>query len=141
MLQLDSDNLVLWLEDSRAGGTVHASEVRWITFDPQAGTINVYFICFPESWSASTQLISDTEFGSIRDVDWSGVLESFQNRDLICSVLLVEDLASVSFSGNAAVCFDMTLVEASLDHAGSARPSQTRTAEVIRIHRYPDGHN
>ena len=139
ILELEDDSLVLWLEDSRDGGTVHASEVRWISFDSEAATVEVSFVCFPESWSEASGLVADTEFSGARNVDWRGVLESFRNRDLVCSIPLVEDVSSVVFSGNAADCFDMTLVQSDLDYSLADPSAQTRTAEAIRIHRYPDG--
>jgi len=137
VLGMTETSATLWLEDSRDGGTVHASEIRWIKLDPATGTVEAHFICFPETWSESTRLLTDTEFVNYEHVDWASVLTSFQNRDLTCTLPIIEDVATVSFTGNEPVPYDITLVESTLEHSLANDSGQSCTAESIRVHRRP----
>ena len=139
VLDLTEDSVTLWLEDSRDSGTVHASEIRWIKLDPVTGVLESHFVCFPDSWSESSRLLSDTEFTEYSHVDWGSVLLSFQNRDLTCNLPIAEQVADLTFSGNAPLADDITLIESTLHHSMTTTGAGSRTAEAIRVHRLPGG--
>ena len=137
VLDLTEDSVTLWLEDSRDSGTVHASEIRWIKLDHDTGVLESHFVCFPDTWSESSRLLSDTEFSDYSHVDWASVLRSFQNRELTCNLPIAEELADLTFSGNAPLPHDITLIESTLHHSRTSDGMGSRTAEAIRVHRRP----
>ena len=139
VLDLTDDSVTLWLEDSRDSGTVHASEIRWIKLDPVTGVLESHFVCFPDSWSESSRILSDTEFNDYSHVDWGSVLRSFQNRDLTCTLPIAEEVADLTFSGNAPLPDQITLIESTLHHSMTTTGAGSCTAEAIRVHRLPGG--
>ncbi|MBG79459.1 MAG: hypothetical protein CMJ39_01970 [Phycisphaerae bacterium] len=139
VLELTDDSVTLWLEDSRDSGTVHASEIRWIKLDPATGVLESHFVCFPDSWSESSRILGDTEFNDYSHVDWTSVLLSFQNRDLICTLPIAEEVADLTFTGNAPSPDQITLIESTLHHSMTTMGAGSRTAEAIRVHRLPGG--
>jgi hypothetical protein len=94
ILACNGPNLVLWLEDSRESGTVHASEVRWLTFDAVNGRIDVYYVYFPDDWTDVAQALEDLEYAY--DADWSAVMASYEAKDLISKLTLLDGLEAVS---------------------------------------------
>ena len=139
VLELTDDSVTLWLEDSRDSGTVHASEIRWIKLDPETGVLESHFVCFPDSWSESSRILSDTEFNDYSHVDWTSVLLSFQNRDLTCNLPIAEEVADLTFAGNAPLPDQITLIESTLQHSMAITGTSSCTAEAIRVHRLPGG--
>ncbi|MCH2132976.1 MAG: type II secretion system GspH family protein [Phycisphaerales bacterium] len=137
VLDMTDTSMTLWLEDSREGGTVHASEIRWIRFDPRTGTVESSFVCFPETWSEATRLMADTEFLDVDHVDWPSVLASFETRGLICMLPMVEGVSNLNITGNATEPQDITLIETSMDLSLFNDYEQSCTAESIRVHRRP----
>ncbi len=49
VLDANGGDTVLWLEDSRGSGTVHASEIRWLIFNSVDGTLDVHFVDLPDA--------------------------------------------------------------------------------------------
>ena len=141
VLDLDKENITLWLEDSRDGGSVHASEVRWIKLDPETGMLNVHFVCFPNDWSESARLLSDTEYTNASSTNWDSVLNSFSNRGLICDLPLIEGIQDLEMSGNMSDAIDVTLVETAMVLTVQEQNKKTFTAESIRVHQQPTGEN
>ncbi|MEE2906947.1 MAG: hypothetical protein VX527_03850 [Planctomycetota bacterium] len=141
VLDMEDSSITLWLEDSRDGSTVHASEVRWIELDPMSNILNVHFISFPHHWSESAQLLADTEYTDVESVNWNAVLKSFDNRGLTCTLPLVEGVNTVEISGNAIADLDVTLVETSMTMSMDETTENTCTAESIRVHRRPGEEN
>ncbi|MAT82400.1 MAG: hypothetical protein CMJ29_12250 [Phycisphaerae bacterium] len=137
VLDMTEDSITLWLEDSRDGGSVHASEVRWIHLD-QDGTLQVHFICFPTDWSESARLLSDTEYLNAAGTNWNAVRTSFDNRGLICRLPIIEGIDQLELSGNALNPFDVTLVETAMIISIEGRNEKTFTAESLRVHQHPD---
>ena len=67
VLDKSNNHITLWFEDSRTSNTVHASEIRWITFDSEAKILSVKFVDFPENWSQSMVDEADFECNSLTD--------------------------------------------------------------------------
>ncbi|MDG2423463.1 MAG: prepilin-type N-terminal cleavage/methylation domain-containing protein [Phycisphaerales bacterium] len=141
VLDLEDDEITLWLEDSRDGGSVHASEVRWIKLDSDTGIMDVHFICFPNDWSEPARLLADTEYTDASSTDWKSVLSSFSNRGLICKLPLIEGVNDLELSGNTSNDLDVTLVEAAMILSVDEATEKTFAAESIRVHQKPDEEN
>lgn len=138
VLDLERTSLALWLEDSRDGNTVHASEIRWIILDSETGILESHFVCFPENWSESAKLQADTEYTTASNIDWTMVLKSFHDKGLSCSLPLVEGIVSMEFTGNEVSSLDTTLIEASMSMTVMNQVEHTNTAESIRVHQIPE---
>lgn len=137
VLDLDDTSLTLWLEDSRDGNTVHASEIRWIVLNEDTKVLESHFVCFPDNWSEAATLQADTEYTTASNINWSMVLKSFQDRGLSCSLPLVEGIVSMEFAGNGTSSRDTTLVETSMSMSIMNQIENANTAESIRVHQVP----
>lgn len=94
LLQHDGANLVIWLNDNRAGDTVHATEVRWLLFDPSTGVIKVHYVSFPPSWSQSACDLEDHVFSA--DSNWLAVLAEYRSKGWTASLPLVDTLETAA---------------------------------------------
>ena len=95
VLDKSNNHITLWFEDSRTSNTVHASEIRWITFDSGTKTLSVKFVDFPASWSQSIVDEADSECNSL--TDYASVLSSFESSEYITTVPLVDSIETCNF--------------------------------------------
>ncbi len=95
VLDKSNNHITLWFEDSRTSNTVHASEIRWITFDSGTKTLSVKFVDFPASWSQSMVDEADFECNSL--TDYASVLSSFDSSEYITTVPLVDSIETCNF--------------------------------------------
>lgn len=102
ILGVDGSNVTLWFDDSRESATVHATEVRWLVFDADAGEYSVHYVQFPSSWTKAACELADNEHPA--DSNWSAVLAAYTAKGWIASRALVDQLASVNITvdGNTA---------------------------------------
>ncbi|MHC4219799.1 MAG: PulJ/GspJ family protein [Planctomycetota bacterium] len=131
LLKCDGTNLVLWLNDSRQSGSVHASEIRWITFDSSTETLSVHYVSFPDDWTDVAKALEDHEYPY--DADWSAVWASYDANDLIAQYTLLDGLYTVSVTTDEAAPVDSRQVVYDLSFAteGEALP-QTVSATIFR---------
>ena len=71
ILSVGGSDITLWFNDSRESDTVHATEIRWLTFDSEAGTLAVNYVEFPSAWSKAACDLADEEYAA--DASWAGV--------------------------------------------------------------------
>ena len=95
VLHKSSNHITLWFEDSRTSSTVHASEIRWITFDSEAKTLSVKFVDFPEYWSQS--MVDEADFECNLLTDYVSVLSTFESSEYITTVPLVDSIETCNF--------------------------------------------
>jgi hypothetical protein len=95
VLDKSNNHITLWFEDSRTSNTVHASEIRWITFDSGTKTLSVKFVDFPASWSQS--MVDDADFECNSLTDYASVLSSFESSEYITTVPLVDSIETCNF--------------------------------------------
>jgi hypothetical protein len=102
VLGVDGSNIALWFDDSRHSNTVHASEIRWLQFDENAGGFAVHYVQFPSGWTQAACDLADLEYPA--NSNWSAVLATYTAKGLIASRTLVDQLASVDvyLDGNTA---------------------------------------
>jgi hypothetical protein len=93
-LAVGDSNLTLWLDDSRASGTVHASEIRWLYHDLVAETLVVEYVEFPAAWSQIECDLADVEYAAT--TDWEQVRAFYQAKGLLGAQTLVDHLQGVS---------------------------------------------
>lgn len=96
ILHAGESELVLWFNDARQSGTVHGSEIRWLLFDEESGTIEAHFVRLPINVTPTLALLADREHAA--DSDWMEVLRWYDNRGMIRSVTLVDGLSAFAVS-------------------------------------------
>ncbi len=104
IVEADADGLVIWLNDDREGRTIHASELRWLAYDASAGTVDVYFVDFPDSWTQTMRELNDLEYP--KNTDWNVVFTTYDAGGLMASVTLVDGLNSFGITLDAVQVFD-----------------------------------
>ena len=130
----DSD-LVLWLEDARESGTVHATEIRWLKFDAIEGTIDVYFVDFPDSWQQTAKDLADRQYAA--DANWKMVLDAYQSNGWISTLCLVDGLEGVTVRTDADNALDSRHVGYELNFWTSNGSLSTQVSATVRLHRPP----
>ncbi len=97
-VQDDGNGFVLWLSDTRESGTVHATEIRWLIYDPDANTLIVRYVEFPEGWTQELKDLWDQEYVAAAyaagDAWWS-VLSDYEALGYTESVLIGDGLGGV----------------------------------------------
>lgn len=116
ILDSQSDNFVIWLHDDRESGTVHATEVRWIDLDSQTGTIQVWRVKFPGSWSQIQKDQSDLELPKASD--WWAVLATYKGLTYTTEIRLCDrvdqfatDRNISTIEGSRLITFTITFAE------------------------------
>ena len=135
VLGSDGSTLVLWLEDARDGGTVHATEIRWLKHNPSNGTIDVCFVDFPDAWQQTAKDLSDRQYN--RDADWMAVLNSYNSNGWVTSLPLVDGLERLTVRLDADQPLDSQHVDYELDFATSTGSLPTHVSATVRLHRPP----
>lgn len=135
VLDVTSSGAVLWLDDRRGSGTVHASEIRWLVFDRTNGTLDVYFVDFPDEWKSVAVALEDTEYAS--DADWSAVWSSFQSNSLLSKLSLVDGLNAVSVSTDEADPLDSRQVVFNLGFEAQSGQAITQSVRVTIFNHLP----
>ena len=135
VLDATESDLVLWLEDSRDGGTVHATEIRWILHDASKGTIDVCFVDFPDSWQQTAKDLADRQYN--RDADWTAVLEQYLSNGWVSNLPLVDGLDRVTVRIDADQPLDSRHVEYHLEFSTSSGMLPTHVSATVGLHRPP----
>jgi hypothetical protein len=135
LLDVDGPDVVVWLNDARESGTVHATEIRWLLFDTDAGTIDVHFVDFPDGWSRSARDLEDQEYSS--GTNWSTVLSSYQGKNWTSSITLVDGLDAVGVIRDETDPIDARHLMYELSFETSDGTMDIDVAATIRMHQPP----
>jgi prepilin-type N-terminal cleavage/methylation domain-containing protein len=92
VLVADAANVTLWLNDSRESQTIHATELRWLRFDADAGAVVVQYVDFPDEWSQTACELADLEYAANEDLE--AVRTYYLNKGMLASRTLVDKLES-----------------------------------------------
>ena len=136
ILEKNSSQLTLWLEDSRESKTVHVSEIRWIQFDESTNALTVKFVDFPSEWTQSMIDIADVECNSL--TDYSILLDTLNSSELIETISLVDSIGSCNFWINTINPIEATQI--SVRFSLKSTYGQTNDSiidETIRLHHTP----
>lgn len=135
-LEHSTDHLVIWLNDSRASDSAHASEVRWVMFDSTSGAIDVVYISFPNNWTQSQIDLADTEYTA--NSNWLMVLRDFEMRDLANSIRLVDGLADCRITlDNDPSALASRLAGFELEFQATDSTHLVRSTFGLRLHQPP----
>lgn len=136
ILDAGANSLVVWLKDERESNTVHGTEIRWLLFDAGAGTLDVYYVKFPDVWAQAAKDLEDREHA--RDSNWTTVLNYYDSKGWIADFPLVDGLSSVAITTNHATALNARHVSANLGFETETGVLQTAVAATIRLHLPPD---
>lgn len=111
VLGVDGADVALWFDDARESKTVHASEIRWLQFDQDAGAYVVNYVKFPDGWTKAACELADAEYPA--NSNWSAVLATYTAKGFIATRTLVDQLASVdvTLDGNLAQASRVVSIE------------------------------
>ncbi len=94
LLNKSDTAFAIWLDDARESGTVHASEIRWLSFDTPNNAFTVKFVDFPDEWSQSMIDAADTECNNTTNYDT--LLATLESSGLINEFDLVDKMETCS---------------------------------------------
>lgn len=94
ILAVSGPNVTLWFNDARQSNTVHATELRWLIFDADAGELVVQYVQCPDGWSEAACNLDDDEYPATSD--WTSVLATYQGKGMIATRTLVDGLSSIT---------------------------------------------
>jgi prepilin-type N-terminal cleavage/methylation domain-containing protein len=132
VLFVDPMMLVLWLEDSRESGTVHASELRWFIVDQTRGLLDVYFVKFPGGYDEVHKALRDEEYAG--DADWETALGVYLSAGEVAKITLVDGLVGGTFHIDTPDALDAREVTVDLDFSTESPDqvvSQSVTAAIL----------
>jgi prepilin-type N-terminal cleavage/methylation domain-containing protein len=135
LLHVDGSNLVLWQDDLREGDTVHATEVRWLLFDPVEGAIRVHFVKCPVGWTKAACDLNDHEYPA--NSNWMSVLATYQTRGWVSSRVLVDRLSSVQIATNDSTALASAFVSFTLGFNTDSGEVPLLVSSAIAHHRTP----
>ena len=135
VLSQSGANLVIWLEDSRKTETVHASELRWIRFDADAGTVSVEFVKLPDAWTVTARELEDAECSM--NSDWEAVRTKYQTGGHLKSLRLLDQVQAMSVALDQADPIDSRRVSVSIDFETSTGVEPALVESILRLHQAP----
>ena len=94
LLSKDETAFAIWLNDDRESNTVHASEIRWLSFDASSSLFTVKFVDFPDNWSQSMIDAADTECDEMTNYDT--LLATLDTSGLINEFNLIDGMETCS---------------------------------------------
>ena len=133
VLAVDGSDAVVWLNDWRGGDTVHATEIRWFIFDNLTNSIKVYYVDFPDTWTAVAQALEDLEYSSGQD--WSAVLNTYMAAGHVSSMTVVDGVENVQITTDQPAAIDSIVISFDLqfEMASSGEPvQQVITMRILR---------
>jgi len=135
VLDMGSSGVVLWLNDARAGETVHPTEIRWLLCDQKDGEICVYWVNFPDSWNQAARDLEDQECAS--NEDWMALFASYHAKGFTSGQVLVDGLQDLEVVADQADPLDARHLMFRLQFAAQTDPVTVLVTGTIRSHQLP----
>ena len=95
-LLLSPDLVACWGADAHRDGRIQTSELRWIRFDSERGTLHLEQIAFPDGFGPRDIELADRTLGS--EADFARVRQELAGKSLLDSKLLLDGLWDVELS-------------------------------------------
>jgi prepilin-type N-terminal cleavage/methylation domain-containing protein len=134
ILAASETSVVVWFNDATESETVHATEIRWISFDAGAGELVVEYVQFPSNWTKVMCDLADEEC-AVTD-DWAQVKQGFSDKGYLARVPLLDrvDSAQIELDAAATAARHVTF-RLGMDAGGTVE--EMDLSATIRIHRAP----
>ncbi len=133
VLEVDGSDTVVWLNDWRRGGTVHATELRWLIFDGPSNALDVYYVDLPDAWTEVQRDLEDVEYSFAEN--WSAVLSSYMTKGYVSKLTLVDGVDQVMVTTDEPAAVDSTEITFELRFP-TARGQDAIEAVMIKILKY-----
>ncbi len=133
VLEVDGSDTVVWLNDWRRSGTVHATELRWLIFDGPNDAIDVYYVDLPDAWNEFQRDLEDVEYSFVQD--WSAVLSSYLTKGYVSKMTLVDGVDQVTVTTDEPAAVDSTEISFELRFP-TARGQDVIETVMIKILKY-----
>ena len=127
LLAVDGSDVALWLNDRRESETVHATEIRWLVFDPADATYEVYIVAFPESWTQAAKDLEDKEY--LLGTNWM--------QGWTASLPLVDGVDGVSVTTDAVSALNAEHINFNVSFQTSEGAADVWIPATIRLHQAP----
>ncbi len=134
-LDVQSSSFVLWLEDARVSDTVHASEIRWITYSNLDQSVILHYISFPAEWTQAQ--IDDADAELPLGTDWWDALNTYQTLNYISTVNLSDGVADFTISYDDATEKSEKIFTFNITFAGRVNDRLTVSSSSIREYQEP----
>ncbi len=135
ILGVYGQDIALWLNDDREGGTVHASEVRWLRYDAAAGIIYVEYVSFPSNWSQIACDLEDDAYPA--NSNWMQVLDDYRANGWTATFELIDSLTDASITHDQAGAIDSRHIMYQLSFETETASGPILTAATVRQHEKP----
>lgn len=135
LLDATATDLVIWLDDARESGTVHATEIRWLRYDATDGAIDVFWVHFPDAWTQVAKDLADLEYAPAQD--WNAVFDYYQSNGWMLSLRLVDGLEWAVVSIDQGTALESRQVQFDLATQTHDQPLVQRVTSTIAIHQPP----
>ena len=133
-VDVNGADAVIWLNDWRGGGTVHATEIRWLIFHGPSKTMKVYYVDFPDSWNEVAQALEDQEYALGQD--WSEVLSTYDLAGYVSSMTLVDGIANVQITTDQATAIASGMISFNIEFVTASGGEPVVQDISIRILRH-----
>ena len=133
VLEVDGSDTVVWLNDWRRSGTVHATELRWLIFDGPNDAIDVYYVDLPDAWTEFQRNLEDVEYSFTQD--WFAVLSSYLTKGYVSKMTLVDGVDQVTVTTDEPAAVDSTEISFELRFP-TARGEDVIETVMIKILKY-----
>jgi len=127
--------MVLWHDDSRSGGTIHASELRWIEFSPDDDTLLIHQVSFPSEWSQTDCDKKDRQLSS--QADFEMVLDEYAGEGWIATATAADGVAAATFWFDDVDPLEARLVRIDLEFEHDDSTRAVQSTHSLRFHQEP----
>jgi type II secretory pathway pseudopilin PulG len=134
-LDVDSPTLVIWLDDSRESDTVHATEIRWLTYDAASHAINVAYVHFPQTWTQAAMDLEDHEYPS--NSNWAAVRATYEANGWLATQTLIDTVNDVTIRSDNPSDLDCRHITYELAFESETGPAAVTVSATIRQHQQP----
>ncbi len=138
VLATTTESATFWMVDSNQSNTVHATEIRWIEFNPEREQLEVSFVSFPEYWSE--EMKSQNDYECNEQTNYAQLLSNFNAKGYITTLIIVDQMSDCSLWFNDSEPFDISLISFEFNlHSAMGETETYVIDEVIRQHLLPLG--
>ena len=116
---------------------MHASEIRWLLYDSSAGSIDVYYVHFPDGWTQAAKDLADSEYPM--NTNWDLVLKAYLASGWVAQATLIDSLQSVTITMDTPGAMDCRNLNYQLAFRADTGPAvPVLVAGTIREHVKPE---